>query len=62
MEIFNVAENEATLEEIMELVHPDDVERVLAALESRLDPVIRTARRPSSGSGGDAARFVGWRV
>jgi PAS domain S-box-containing protein len=39
MEIFNVAENEATLEEIIKLVHPDDVERVLAALKARLDPV-----------------------
>jgi PAS domain S-box-containing protein len=38
-EIFNVAEDEATLEEIIKLVHPDDVERVLTALEARLDPV-----------------------
>jgi PAS domain S-box-containing protein len=38
-EIFNVAEYETTLEEIIKLVHPDDVERVLTALEARLDPV-----------------------
>jgi PAS domain S-box-containing protein len=38
-EIFDVAKNEATLEEIIKLVHPDDVERVLAALEARLDPI-----------------------
>jgi PAS domain S-box-containing protein len=38
-EIFNIAEYEATLEEIIKLVHPDDVERVLTALERRLDPV-----------------------
>jgi PAS domain S-box-containing protein len=38
-EIFNVAEDEATLEEIIKLVHPDDVERVLTALEAWLDPV-----------------------
>jgi PAS domain S-box-containing protein len=38
-EIFNVAEYEASLEEIIELVHPDDVEKVLTALEARLDPV-----------------------
>jgi PAS domain S-box-containing protein len=37
--IFNVAEYEVTLEEFMKLVHPDDVERVLTALEARLDPV-----------------------
>jgi PAS domain S-box-containing protein len=38
-EIFSFAKNEATLEEIIKLVHPDDMERVLAALEARLDPV-----------------------
>jgi PAS domain S-box-containing protein len=38
-EIFDFAKNDASIEEIMELVHPDDVERVLTALEARLDPV-----------------------
>jgi PAS domain S-box-containing protein len=38
-EIFDFAKNEASLEEIMRLVHPDDVERVQAALEAALDPV-----------------------
>jgi PAS domain S-box-containing protein len=38
-EIFDVAEYEATLDEIVKLVHPDDVKRVLTALEARLDPV-----------------------
>ena len=38
-EIFNVAEYEASLDEIIKLVHPDDVERVLTALEARLDRI-----------------------
>jgi PAS domain S-box-containing protein len=38
-EIFDFAKNEAAIEEIMRLVHPDDVERVSAALEAALDPV-----------------------
>jgi len=38
-EIFNVAEYEATLEDIIKLVHPDDVERVLMALKARLEAV-----------------------
>src|SRR5262249_59859501 len=37
-EIFNVAENEAAVEEIMKRVHPDDAERVRTALAARLDP------------------------
>jgi PAS domain S-box-containing protein len=37
-EIFDVAEYEAPIEEIMRLVHPDDAERVWAALEAALDP------------------------
>ncbi len=38
-EIFDFAKNEASLEEIMRLVHPDDVERVQVALEAALHPV-----------------------
>jgi PAS domain S-box-containing protein len=38
-EIFDFAKNEAPIEEIMKLVHPDDAERVWAALEAALDPV-----------------------
>jgi PAS domain S-box-containing protein len=38
-EIFDFPKNEATIEEIMELVHPDDTERVLTALGARLDPL-----------------------
>jgi len=37
-EIFGVAENEATLEEFMNRVHPDDAERVWAAYHAALDP------------------------
>src|SRR5262249_18433487 len=37
-EIFDFAEHEAPIEEIMKLVHPDDAKRVWAALEARLDP------------------------
>jgi PAS domain S-box-containing protein len=37
-EIFDVAEYEAPIEEIMKLTHPDDAERVWAALEAVLDP------------------------
>jgi PAS domain S-box-containing protein len=38
-EIFDFPRNDATIEEIMQLVHPDDVEAVEADLEAALDPV-----------------------
>ncbi len=38
-EIFDFAENEAPIEEVMKRVHPDDLEKVLAAIEASLDPV-----------------------
>jgi PAS domain S-box-containing protein len=38
MEIFDFAEHEAPIEEIMKRVHPDDAERFRAALEATLDP------------------------
>jgi PAS domain S-box-containing protein len=38
-EIFDFRKNEPTIEEIMKLVHPDDVEMVQANLEASLDPV-----------------------
>ncbi len=38
-EIFDFAENGAVIEEVMKRVHPDDVEKVLAAIEASLDPV-----------------------
>ena len=38
-EIFDVDESEAVIDEIMKRVHPDDVERVWAALEATLDPI-----------------------
>jgi PAS domain S-box-containing protein len=38
-EIFDFDKNEAVIDEVMKLVHPDDVETVLAALEARLDPM-----------------------
>jgi len=38
-EIFDFSRNEATIEEIMKIVHPDDVEMVQANLEAALDPV-----------------------
>jgi PAS domain S-box-containing protein len=38
-ELFGTARNEAPISEIMRRVHPDDVERVSAALEATLDPV-----------------------
>ncbi len=37
-EIFDVAESEAPIEEVMKLVHPDDAERVWAAFVATLDP------------------------
>jgi PAS domain S-box-containing protein len=37
-QIFDVAKNEAPIEEIMERVNPDDTERVWAAFRSELDP------------------------
>jgi PAS domain S-box-containing protein len=39
LEIFDFPNNEAPIEEIMKLVHPDDVEMVQANLEAALDPV-----------------------
>jgi PAS domain S-box-containing protein len=38
-EVFDFPKNEAGIEEIMKLVHPDDVEMVHANLEAALDPV-----------------------
>src|SRR6266849_3258154 len=38
-EIFDFAENAAPIEEVMKRVHPNDVEKVLAAIEASLDPV-----------------------
>src|SRR5262249_39178691 len=38
-EIFDFFENQATLEEIMKLVHPDDLEMVQVNLKAALDPV-----------------------
>jgi len=38
-EIFDFAKNEAVVEDIMKLVHPDDAERVSAALQAALDPL-----------------------
>jgi PAS domain S-box-containing protein len=38
-EIVDLAMNEAPIEEIMKRVHPDDVDKVLAAIEASLDPV-----------------------
>jgi PAS domain S-box-containing protein len=38
-EIFEFVENQAPLEEVMTRVNPDDVEKVLAAIEESLDPV-----------------------
>jgi len=38
-EIVDFAENEAPIEEVMKRVHPDDLEKVLAAIEASLDPV-----------------------
>jgi PAS domain S-box-containing protein len=36
---FDIAENEVVIEEVIKRVHPDDAERVWAALEATLDPV-----------------------
>jgi PAS domain S-box-containing protein len=38
-EIFDFPKNEASIEELMQLVHPDDVEMVQASLEAALNPV-----------------------
>jgi PAS domain S-box-containing protein len=38
-EIFDFPKNEAAIEEVIKLVHPDDVEMVQANLEAALDPV-----------------------
>jgi len=38
-EIFDFAENEAPVGDVMKRVHPDDVEKVLAAIAASLDPV-----------------------
>jgi PAS domain S-box-containing protein len=37
-EIFDVAKNEAAIDEILKPVHPDDVERLFAAVAASLDP------------------------
>src|SRR6266446_1814395 len=38
-EIFDVAKNEADIEELLKPVHPDDVERLWTAIAASLDPV-----------------------
>ena len=38
-EIFDVAENEADIEELLKPVHPDDLERLWTAIAASLDPV-----------------------
>ncbi len=38
-EIFDVAKNEAAIEELLKPVHPDDAERLWAAIAASLDPV-----------------------
>jgi PAS domain S-box-containing protein len=38
-EIFDVAVNKAAIEELLKPVHPDDAERLWAAIEASLDPV-----------------------
>jgi PAS domain S-box-containing protein len=38
-EIFDVVRNEAPIEEILKPVHPDDAERLWAAIEASLDPI-----------------------
>jgi PAS domain S-box-containing protein len=38
-EIFDVTKNEAAIEELLKPVHPDDVERLWAAIAASLDPV-----------------------
>ncbi len=43
-EILGVAKDEAPIEELMELVHPNDTEKVWAAIDASLDP---TSPRPS---------------
>jgi PAS domain S-box-containing protein len=45
-EIFDFSKPEAAIEEIMKLVHPDDVEMVQANLEAALDPI--DPRRPAT--------------
>jgi PAS domain S-box-containing protein len=43
-EIFGIAKDEATIEQLVELMHPDDKERVWTAIETSLDP---TSLKPS---------------
>jgi PAS domain S-box-containing protein len=38
-EIFDIAKTEAPIEEVLKPVHPDDAERLWAAIEASLDPV-----------------------
>jgi PAS domain S-box-containing protein len=59
-EIFAVAENVATVEEFMNWVHPDDVERVWAAYHRALDPA-QAERSPTQfrlGREGGKVRWV----
>jgi PAS domain S-box-containing protein len=59
-EILDFPKDEATLEEILGLVHPDDVERVLTGLEARLNPVDpkRSATEFRLQRGGRKVRWV----
>jgi PAS domain S-box-containing protein len=59
-EIFDFPKNEASIQDIIKLVHPDDVERVLTAFEARLDPVNlnRSATEFRIRRGRDEVRWV----
>jgi PAS domain S-box-containing protein len=59
-EIFDVAVNKAAIEELLKPVHPDDAERLWAAIEASLDPVDpkRTATEFRLRLRGDTIRWV----
>jgi PAS domain S-box-containing protein len=59
-EILDFPKNEATIDKIMKLVHPDDVEMVRANLEAALDPVDprRSATEYRLHRGNGAVRWV----
>jgi PAS domain-containing protein len=59
-EMFDVAEDETDIEEFTRRVHPDDLERVWAAVEAALTPPIRSLTPPNFGTGGRTARSAGW--
>jgi PAS domain-containing protein len=60
-EIFDVTKDQMPIEEIKNLVHPDDAERFSADSEASLDPADPQRPRGITGFSGETAKSAGWK-